>query len=126
MAVVAGFISTEEGRAALRVAITEAQLRKTNLVVVVHAAQGSGIDRESALVQAKEICTSAGIDVEFLPTFGEEFSQEILQVSERVGAALIVIGLRRRSITGKLILGSSAQRILLDSATPVMAVKSAR
>jgi nucleotide-binding universal stress UspA family protein len=52
-----------------------------------------------------------------------EPADHVLEVAEQTGAELIVIGLRRRTAVGKLILGGSAQRILLDAACPVLAVK---
>ncbi len=42
---------------------------------------------------------------------------------EHTGAEVLVIGLRRRTAVGKLLLGSAAQRILLAIKWPVLAVK---
>ena len=56
---------------------------------------------------------------------GNEPSEEIVEVAEEVGAELIVIGMRRRSAVGKFLMGSTAQRILLDAHCPVLAVKAA-
>jgi nucleotide-binding universal stress UspA family protein len=51
-------------------------------------------------------------------------ADDLIQVAKDVDADFIVIGLRRRTPVGKLILGSNAQRILLDAPCPVLAVKS--
>lgn len=48
---------------------------------------------------------------------------DLVEVAEEAGAEFIVIGLRRRTPVGKLILGSNAQPVLLDADCPVLAVK---
>ena len=53
---------------------------------------------------------------------GFEPAEDLISIAEANAAELIVIGLRRRSPVGKLILGSNAQRILLDAHCPVLAV----
>jgi nucleotide-binding universal stress UspA family protein len=55
---------------------------------------------------------------------GQDVADDLIAVAEEVAADFIVIGLRRRSPVGKLILGSNAQRILLDAPCPVLAVKA--
>ena len=55
---------------------------------------------------------------------GVEPAEDLVKVAEETSAELIVIGLRRRTPVGKLILGSNAQRILLDAPCAVLAVKA--
>ena len=57
---------------------------------------------------------------------GNDPADDVVGVAEECNADLIVIGLRRRTPVGKLIMGSNAQRILLDAECPVLAVKKPR
>lgn len=133
MAVVVGFIPTPEGRAALAEAQAEAQRRATRLVVVaaydgVQSKDAGARKRISAeLTQVSEELTAAGVehDVRAMDR-GRLPSEDVLDTAEELGAELIVIGLRRRSAVGKLLLGSHAQQILLDATCPVLAVKATR
>jgi nucleotide-binding universal stress UspA family protein len=68
--------------------------------------------------------TASGVDHEVIHAIrGREASEEILSVARDRRAELIVVGLRRRSAVGKLIMGSTGQRVLLEAACPVLAVK---
>ena len=58
------------------------------------------------------------------PVRGREASEEIVRAAHEARADLVVIGLRHRSPVGKLIMGSTAQSVLLDAECPVLAVKA--
>ena len=55
---------------------------------------------------------------------GVDPAEDLIAVADEVDADLIVIGLRRRTPVGKLIMGSNAQQVLLDASCPVLAVKA--
>jgi multicomponent K+:H+ antiporter subunit A len=55
-----------------------------------------------------------------------QIARRLHQVAEDEGADLIVIGIRRRSAVGKLVLGSNAQDVLLNASCPVLAVKASK
>ena len=129
--IVVGFVDKPEGAAALRRAIEEAQLRKRKLVVVNSARGGSDFDATSSakadesMAGVKTQLEEAGVEFELRQLVrGFEPSEDLIGVAESSDAELIVIGLRRRTPVGKLILGSNAQRILLDASCPVLAVKA--
>lgn len=130
MMVVVGYVPTPEGRAALDAAIAEAKGRGARLVVVnsrriKHGLGGAKPVPEDSS-ELDSVLEGAGVEFEVRqPPHDVEASEALLAVAEEAAADLIVIGLRRRSPVGKLILGSNAQRILLDASCPVLAVKSA-
>ena len=131
MAIVVGFVPRPEGHAALDRAIEEARLRGARLVVLnvsrgdalVDSRFASSSDWDAVKAQLEE----SGVEHEVAQS-GEarDPADQLLRVAEETNAELIVIGLRRRSPVGKLIMGSAAQTVLLEAEAPVLAVKAAR
>src|SRR3954454_1676070 len=120
-----------KGRAALRRAADEAQLRHSRLVVGNSHRGGREFDGEDAaesseqLEQVRKELRGAGVEHEVRQLVGVmDPADDLVIVAQEVDAEIIVIGLRRRSPVGKLILGSNAQRVLLDAPCPVLAVKA--
>lgn len=130
--IVVGYVPKPEGEAALRLAAEEARLRGSSLVVVNSRRvrrEGTAADAPSDDADLDHISAQlagAGVEHEVRQLVrGIDPAEDLVGVAEEVGADFIVIGLRRRSPVGKLILGSNAQRILLDAPCPVLAVKAA-
>jgi len=116
--IVVGYSSKAEGRAALHRAVSEAHLRGSDLIVV-HTSP------DVELVELRAELTAAGVPHEIRAAPDSlDPAEELLNAAEQSDAEFIVIGLRRRSPVGKLLLGSNAQRVLLDAACPVLAVKA--
>ena len=128
-AVVVSYIPGPEGRAALAQGITEAHLREARLVVV-NTTRGEALVDERFLQGAARDSLVAELEQAGVPaelrqiSDGRDVAEGLEAVATEVDADLIVIGLRRRSAVGKLILGSAASRILLTAGHPVMAVKA--
>ncbi|MGY4718918.1 universal stress protein [Naumannella huperziae] len=117
MSVVVGYSTKPEGQAALTAAIAEARLRSTSVLVVPNT------DADDPGAHAAEF-EGAGVAWETRPSSPEgAIAENLMEIADAEGAELIVIGLRRRSPTGKLLLGMHAQRVLLDAGVPVLAVK---
>ena len=115
--IVVGYSSRPEGRAALRRALSEATLRGAGLIVL----HGT----EDDLGELTADLDAAGVAYELKASAPDsDAAEDLIELAEDAGAAFIVIGLRRRSPVGKLLLGSNAQRVLLDASCPVLAVKA--
>ena len=129
MTIVVGYVPTPQGDAALTAASNEAQLRKEGLHIVNTSRGNAPVDNrlanEEQLAAVRQRLETSGIAFEIEQKFkGDDPSDQLVDLADELKASLIVIGLRRRSATGKLITGSQAQRILLDANCPVLAVKA--
>lgn len=129
MSVVAGYIESPEGTAALTRAIEEAKSLDLPLVVVNSSRGDALVDPRYLQPEGKraleELLDQSGVAYELRHVIrGNDAAEEVLDAAEETNAALIVIGLRRRTPVGKLILGSTSQRILLQAGCPVLAVKA--
>ncbi|MFI9487948.1 universal stress protein [Promicromonospora sp. NPDC052451] len=120
MTIVVGHLATPEGQEALRTAVTEARERQVPLVVVTSGKQP--LDECQAETEELVGRLAAGADVRVEQGTGD-LAEDLIRTATSTGAGLIVIGLRKRSPVGKLILGAGAQRILVEAPCPVLAVK---
>jgi nucleotide-binding universal stress UspA family protein len=128
--VVVGYVPKPEGEAAVAQGIAEARLRGAKLVVVNSHRGGRDYDERESARSASDMSAleatlqESGLDYDVRQLVrGFEPAEDLIGIAEDTEAELIVIGLRRRTPVGKLILGSNAQRILLDAPCPVLAVK---
>ncbi|MEI6734212.1 MAG: universal stress protein [Comamonadaceae bacterium] len=130
MTILVAYVPRPEGQAALDKGIEVATRRNERLVVVNASPGGSKEDPSLADVQdyerVQQILNDCGIDTELKQYVrGKNAVEEIEALVESLGASLLIIGLRKRSPVGKLIMGSVAQELLLSVSCPVLAVKAA-
>jgi nucleotide-binding universal stress UspA family protein len=129
--IVAGFLRSPEGRAALDRAITETRMRDAELVVV-HSMKGGERDEQAQVLtyraefeQLEQRLEREGIRYRLVEyARGNSPAEDLLKAASDEDADMLVIGIRRRSPVGKLVLGSNAQEILLRADCSVLAVKA--
>ena len=115
MPVIVAGTSTPGGRAAHRFALQEAARRQEDLVYFV---LDGGRPDGALAAEAGVSETYAEPDPRSRDAVGD-----LLDQAERLGASVIVVGIRHRSPVGKLLLGSAAQQIILEANAPVICVK---
>lgn len=129
MDIVVGYVDSPEGEAAVDRAIDEARLRVAK-VVVVHSKVGGDEDAAgyvrsaAALERVHTRLHEADVDHcthEYVR--GMSPAEDLISTVADHDAELIVIGIRTRTATGKLLLGSNALDILHDATVPVLCVK---
>ncbi len=114
------------GHAAVEFAVEEALRRDATVLVVNVAGPGpDGVpeplaDLSGVVARLEE----AGIAHDVAQVEDADVVGAVVDVLEDRGAELLVIGLRKRTPVGKLVMGAVAQRLMLDTSIPVVAVKA--
>lgn len=130
MKILVSYNGTKESRAALDLALSHAKLFNARMLVVSSSEGGKAekVEEINRIIQdldtiQKEI-TEAGVEcqVEQLAR-GLMPGEDIVLFAEENDIDQIYVGIRKKSRTSKLILGSTAQYIILKAKCPVISVK---
>jgi nucleotide-binding universal stress UspA family protein len=129
MTIVIGYVPNAFGEAALDAGVEEARRRETGIVVVNTSKGDSLVDPkfvgQTGWTVLEDRLRELDVPHDLRQTIGPDVTDELLNVVREVEAEAIVIGIRHRSAVGKMLMGSVAQRVLLDAPCPVIAVKPA-
>jgi nucleotide-binding universal stress UspA family protein len=132
MTIVIGYVPNARGEAAFEHGLNEAVARGDDVIILNSPRRGSTVDKhllderaaDQLVVRARQRGVTAHLD--HTDHDGHDLVSTFQALVDRTDARLVVIGLRRRSPVGKLVMGSQAQRLLLELEVPVLAAKPAR
>jgi nucleotide-binding universal stress UspA family protein len=117
MSICVAVTDNKEGAAALEAAAAEARQRGVQLLAVNLTA--SDLDASAAALDGhyEVVVPDASSDL-------DEVDQVLKVVEDHPDVTLLVVGVRRRSPIGKVVLGSIPQRLILEATVPVLTVKA--
>ncbi|KQY63774.1 MULTISPECIES: universal stress protein [unclassified Nocardioides] len=128
--IVVGWTPDEYGEVAVERALDEARLRDADLVLVNGSRGDAYVDEHFAtakqLAELEQRLAGAGVVHEVRQKVGTDVAEAILAVVDETRADLVVLGIKRRSPVGKLLMGSVAQKVLLGAECAVLTVKPPR
>jgi nucleotide-binding universal stress UspA family protein len=127
MSVLVAYAHTAEGRAALQHG--QILARKEALPLVVFDLDAASTAEDHSVTTHHE--PGAAPSPDEVPARwiardhrSPDAASEFLDTAQEIDARVIVVGVRRRSPVGKLLLGSNAQHIIIGASVPVLAVKA--
>lgn len=123
---------TDQGRAAV-LAAAELARERDQCLAVLHVVEAVGNEPGDTVRQSVEHDVAGILDAAggtpvprqvHVVTAGLDPAGAMVDLVAEVSPEMLVIGTRRRSPVGKLLLGSMVQRVLFDAPVPVLVVKA--
>ena len=130
MKILVGYDGTNAAKEALNQAKSLAQVFGASVEVVTSLQKGSESEQkfieqaERGLEYAKSFFEKEGIDCNtHLLIRGLSAGEDLVEFANENQIDQIVVGVKRRSKVGKLLMGSTAQYVILHASCPVVTVK---
>ena len=130
MKILVGYDGTNSAKEALNLAKSHAKAFGASVEVVTSMQKGTESERkdieqaERGLAYAKSLFEEDGIACNtHLLIRGLTAGEDLVKFADENQIDQIVVGVKRRSKVGKLLMGSSAQYVILQAQCPVVAVK---
>jgi len=130
MKILVGIDGSNTSREALQLAIKNARAFSGELMAVTSMATGTAEENEAIraaeknLGEVKAEAENAGVAcVTHLLIRGNSAGEDIVEFAKANDVDLIVVGVKRRSRVGKILMGSSAQFVIMRAGCPVLTVK---
>lgn len=130
MKIMVCYDNSSSAEEALKVGIQHAKAFSGELYLVTSMVGGSkdnakdNQEAESHLEYGKSLVEKEGLKCESrLLIRGMESGEDLVKFANENGIDEVIIGIRRTSKVGKLLFGSTAQHVILESRCPVVTVK---
>ncbi|OUZ09785.1 hypothetical protein BHE97_10060 [Aeromicrobium sp. PE09-221] len=125
MTIAVAYRPDDFGKGALRWAAAEAQATAQHLVIITVDEIDPEFEEphEIDLSEFTERFDLEDLDYEIRRAASLDVADVVIEQATEAGAERLVIGIRKRTPVGKMLMGRVTQMILLDAPMPVIAVK---
>ncbi len=130
MKILVGYDGTNSAKEALNLAKSHAKMFGASVDVVTSMQKGTEQQREEieqaerGLEYAKSLFEDSDITCNtHLLIRGLSAGEDLVEFAAEIQADEIIVGVKRRSKVGKLLMGSTAQFVILQAGCPVVSVK---
>ena len=120
------YVPSATSEAAFAFAVEEAELRGASLLVLASERapdprKARGVTDQRPLQERLEE-TGLGFELRTVPK-RDDPADDILDAVEHDDVDLVILGIRKRTPIGKILLGSTSQRVAIEAPVPVVMVK---
>ncbi len=130
MNILVGYDGSKVAGDALKLAREQAKAFNAKVFIVTSMVGGPEVTREEFERAEKDLeFAKSGFKKEEVPcearlsVRGMEAGEDLVQFADENNIDLMIVGIRRRSRVQKLVFGSNAQYVILESPCPVLTVK---